>query len=177
MKAAIRNGPTPTRRTTRSRSSSPSNSDAFTTTTLPSPSHDVDVMLTGHRHSYQRAESGSGVHHADKKQPYAVDTVFLVTAMTIKRGNTKVAGWERFAQERDGNFTLTRWGDYAPIFGVFRVDGDTLSYRAVDGVGDHYDAFELKKDEQGRKTMHNGAEAFGPVWTVENAGPHMDWRE
>ena len=23
----------------------------------------------------------------------------------------------------------------------------------------------------------NGAEAFGPVWTVENAGPHMDWRE
>ena len=139
--------------------------------------HDVDLVLTGHRHSYQRSESGPRVHQADKRQPYAVDTVFLVTAMTIKRGVTKVAGWERFAQERDENFTLTRWGDYVPLFGVFRVDGDTLSYRAVDAVGDYYDAFELKKDGQGGKTIRNGAEAFGPVWTVENAGPHRDWRE
>ena len=139
--------------------------------------HDVDLVLTGHRHSYQRAESGPQVHQVDKEKRYEVDTVFLVTAMTIKRGVTKVDGWERFSQERDGNFTLTRWGDYVPIFGVIRIDGDELVYRGLDAVGETYDAFTLTKDAAGRKTIINGQEAFGPVWTTETAGPYRDWRE
>ena len=128
--------------------------------------HDVDLVLTGHRHSYQRAESGPGVDAVDKAASYAVDTVFLVTASTIKRGTTKTDGWKKWAAERDGNFTLTRWGDDVPLFGVIRIDGGELRFSAMDALGHTYDQFTLSKDSNGRKTLQNGAAAFGPVATM-----------
>jgi predicted phosphodiesterase len=131
--------------------------------------NDIDLLLTGHRHSYQRAESGAGVHSRDKHAPYEVDTVFLVTAMTIKRGFTKADGWERFSREREGNISLTRYGDDIPLFGIFRIEANTLAFRAVDAVGATYDAFSISKDAQGRKTLTNGAAAFGPVVKLERA--------
>ena len=129
--------------------------------------HDVDLVLTGHRHSYQRAEGGPGVHDQDKRQPYGVSTVFLVTASTIKRGTTKVAGWERFSQEREGNISLTRWGDDIPLFGLIRVDGTELTFRAIDATGQAYDAFTLRKQPDGSKVIENGKEAFGPVANLQ----------
>ena len=133
----------------------------------------VDMVLTGHRHSYQRAESGAGVHHLDKSEPYEVDTVFLVTASTTNRGTTKQKGWELFSTERGGNISLTRWGDYVPLFGIIRVEGDKLEFRAVDALGQTYDAFSLERDDKGRKIMHNGAAAFGPTWDAESVGPYQ----
>lgn len=134
--------------------------------------HDIDLVLTGHRHSYQRAESGAGVHGRDKTKPYPVDTVHIVTASISKRGTTKVEGWEKWAQEQHGNFTLTRWGDYVPLFGLIRIEGDRLSFWAVDSLGGVYDEFILLKDADNKKTIHNGKASFGPVWDIKSAGPY-----
>ena len=93
----------------------------------------------------------------------------MTTASTIKRGETKVEGWEKFSQERNGNISLTRWGDYVPLFAVVRVDGNVLEYRALDALGQVYDEFRLGKDPSGQNTIQNGPATFGEVWNRENA--------
>jgi hypothetical protein len=133
---------------------------------------DVDLVLAGHRHSYQRAESGPAVNKKNKKRKYTVETVFVVTASTAHRGTTKVAGWARWAEENQQNFTLTRWADYLPLFGVFSIDGRSLNYTALDALGNVYDEFRLEKSRSGKKTISNQAAVFGITRDAKNTGAY-----
>jgi len=140
-------------------------------------SHDVDLVMTGHRHTYQRAESGDEVGRYNVGEAHAVDTVFVVTASSTKRGETKVDGWQRFEEETGGRYALKRYGDYTPIFAVVRIDGDTLRYAALDATGAEYDAFTLTRGADGANSLRDGASAAGPVRTMETTGPYIDWND
>ncbi len=136
----------------------------------------IDLILTGHRHTYQRGAYGDDVARFAVGDDQSVETVFVVTASSTKRGTSKRAGWERYAGEQDGRFALTRSGDNTPIFAVFSVDGNRLAYEALDATGAIYDAFTLVRDpETGRKTLTNGPEAAGPERTYDTTGPYIRW--
>lgn len=137
--------------------------------------NDVDLVLTGHRHSYQRSECGDNVAQAALDTPHAVDTVYVVTATSTKRGYTKVDGWERFSEQEGGHYTLSRYADYIPLYAAIAVDGGQLSFRALDPLGAVYDEFVLTEGDGGAKTITNGEAAFGPVKNQENAGPYREW--
>lgn len=137
--------------------------------------NDIDVIITGHRHSYQRGDYGDGVARFDIGDDHKVDSVFIITAASTKRGESKVQGWQEFSDAQGGDFKLERHADNVPLFAVFDLDGDTLSYRAVDALGDIYDAFMLTKDADGQKTIKNGEEALGPILDRSNTGRYRKW--
>ncbi len=138
--------------------------------------HDIDLIVTGHRHSYQRGIYGEDVGRFAVGEPQDVKTVFVVTASSTKRGVSKREGWARYGREQGGAFSLTRAGDYTPIFAVFDLDADTLRFRAVDATGSVYDSFTLVKDAQtGRKILTNGPQAAAPEIKPETAGPYIAW--
>ena len=135
----------------------------------------LDLVLTGHRHSYQRGVYGDDVARFSVGEPHAIDTVFLITATSTKRGETKVEGWERYSGEQDGDFKLNRYADNIPLFAVFDLDESVLQYRAFDATGEVYDAFMLRKDEAGRKTIENDDVVMEPVKNYRNTKPYRKW--
>lgn len=139
--------------------------------------HDVDLILTGHRHTYQRGGYGLDVARFGVGEPHAVKTMFVVTASTVKRGATKKEGWERYSEQTAGSWKLDRMGDNASIFAVIDIDGDTLRYRAYDAVGELYDGFTLSKDAGGEKTVVSDPVAETPERTFENSGPFIPWHD
>lgn len=138
----------------------------------------IDIVVTGHRHSYQRGNFGDDVARYNIGTPHGVETVFIITASSTKRGETKVEGWKRFSGEQDGEFSLVRYADRTPLFAAFRLEGNQLSYRAIDAVGEVYDSFTLTKDESGAKTIRNGPAAQGAVKDVrQNTGEYRGWTD
>lgn len=135
----------------------------------------IDLMLSGHRHTYQRGQYGDDVSRFAVGDDQAIDTVFIVTAASTGRGVSKVEGWRRYEDELDGDVRLERYGDNTPLFAVFDVEGGTLSYRAIDAVGEVYDAFTLKKGNGGAITLINDKIVGAAPKTYENTGPYRDW--
>ena len=135
---------------------------------------DIDIVITGHRHSYQRGQIGDDVARYAVGDEQSVDTVFIITASSTKRGESKVDGWQRFSDEEGGDYVLTRSGDNVPLFAVFDLEGDTLTYRAVDALGEVYDGFTLTKSENG-KTLRNADEASEPEKNYDNTAPYIAW--
>ena len=135
---------------------------------------DIDIVITGHRHSYQRGQIGEDVARYAVGDEQSVDTVFIITASSTKRGESKVDGWQRFSDEEGGDYVLTRSGDNVPLFAVFDLEGDTLTYRAVDALGAVYDGFTLTKSENG-KILRNADEASEPEKSYDNTAPYVAW--
>lgn len=135
---------------------------------------DIDIVITGHRHSYQRRQIGEDVARYAVGDEQSVDTVFIITASSTKRGESKVDGWQRFSDEEGGDYVLTRSGDNVPLFAVFDLEGDTLTYRAVDALGAVYDGFTLTKSENG-KILRNADEASEPEKSYDNTAPYVAW--
>ncbi|WP_026052558.1 purple acid phosphatase family protein [Gayadomonas joobiniege] len=136
--------------------------------------HDVDLVLTGHRHTYQRAEKGENLARFNVGQAHQVDTVFVVTASSTKRGDTKVEGWDRFSEQTKGEYALTRYANKTPIFAVVEIDEKELRFAAYDPVGNLYDAFSLNKKGK-QKTIKNHAAASGPIRDGDALGPYKKW--
>ena len=135
----------------------------------------VDLVLTGHRHTYQRSAYGNDVARFSAGEEAEVETVFITTASSTKRGRSKVDGWERYEEEQGGDFSLTRYGDNTPIFGVFEVDGGALHYRAIDSVGELYDAFTMRKNGDGTLLVTNDPIVASGPKTYDNTGPYRPW--
>lgn len=139
--------------------------------------HDVDVILTGHRHTYQRGAYGDDVARFGIGGPHDVKTMFVVTASSTKRGETKTAGWDRYAAEQAGAFKLNRHADNTPIFGVFDVTANTLRYRAFDAVGELYDGFTVAKNGDGMKQVTDDPVAATPIKDYQNTGRYISWND
>lgn len=137
--------------------------------------HDIDLVLTGHRHTYQRAAYGEDIARWGVGEPHDVKTMFVVTASSTKRGVTKTEGWDTYSEDQEGRFKLDRHGDNTPIFAVLDITSDTLSYQAVDAVGEVYDAFTVHKDADGKKAVTNDPIASSPVKDYDNTGPYIRW--
>ena len=136
---------------------------------------DIDLVLTGHRHTYQRAAYGEDVARWGVGSPHDVKTVFVVTASSTKRGETKTEGWDQYSEEQGGDFKLDRHADNTPIFAVFDVSSDELSYRAIDAVGEVYDAFTIRKDAADKKQIFNDPVTATPVKDYTNTGRYIKW--
>ena len=136
---------------------------------------DLDLVITGHRHSSQLGEIGEDVARYNVGDMQSVDTVFIITASSTKRGESKVGGWEAFSNEEGGDYALTRYGDNVPLFGVFDVAGTQLTYRAVDAVGEVYDGFTLTKQRDGSKQLVNSPEASEEPKTYDNTARYIPW--
>ncbi len=136
---------------------------------------DIDIVITGHRHTYQRASFGDDVVRYAIGDEQEIQTVTIVTASSTKRGETKVEGWDRYSEWTEGAFELLRHGDNTPLFSRFRLDEETLSYEAIDAVGEIYDTFTLTKDDSGKKTLVNGPSAKEPVKSYHNTGKYIRW--
>jgi predicted phosphodiesterase len=139
--------------------------------------NDIDMVLTGHRHTYQRAAYGDDVGRWGVGEPHDVKTMFVVTASSTKRGETKTEGWDAYREDQDGRFKLDRHADNTPIFAVLDVTADTLSYRAIDAIGEVYDAFSINKDSAGQKTVTNDPVASSPIKDYDNTGPYIRWND
>lgn len=141
--------------------------------------HDIDLVLCGHRHTYQRGEFREEGGRFAIGQPHQVQTVFVVTASSTKRGETKTEGWQRYSEEQDGRIRLSRYADNTPLFATVNIDGNTLEFRAYDAIGGVYDAFTLDKSDRvqgpGKKRLTDGPEAAGPTRTYENTSPYRSW--
>ncbi|MEZ5938583.1 MAG: metallophosphoesterase family protein [Hyphomonadaceae bacterium] len=137
--------------------------------------HHVDLILTGHRHSYQRGEIGKNVASLPADTARKIDTLFLITATTTKRGQSKADGWERFSRETGGTYKLRRYADNIPLFVVFDVDGPSLSARVLDATGGEYDAFHLSKNPGGGLTIVDGPSAAGATLTFDNTATYKAW--
>ncbi|GAA4877800.1 metallophosphoesterase family protein [Ferrimonas pelagia] len=138
--------------------------------------NDVDLVITGHRHTYQRARSSDYDNRRyNVGEDHKVDTVFVVTASSTKAGNTKKEGWDRYSDQTDGRYTLSRYGNQSPIFTIIDIDGDTMSFSSQNPVGEVYDSFTLTKQDADNKILSDGAEAHGITRDGEQMGPYKKW--
>ena len=135
----------------------------------------IDLVLTGHRHTYQRGAYGDNVARFAAGDESKVETVFLTTASSTKRGRSKIEGWRRYTDTQKGDFSLTRYADNTPIFATFEIHGTLLSYRAIDAVGELYDAFTMTKNGDGTLSITNNPIVSRPPKTYKNTGPYRPW--
>lgn len=134
----------------------------------------IDLVVTGHRHSYQRGVYGEDVARFAAGEEQTVDTVFIITASSTKRGQTKPDVWAAYTQEMAGDVKLSRHGDNTPIYAVFDLDGDRLTYRALDPTGALYDGFTLEKRD-GRKILIDDPIVGTEPRTRANTGRYIGW--
>lgn len=136
---------------------------------------EVDLVLSGHRHTYQRSAYGDDVARFSAGDDKTVETIFVTTASSTKRGRTKVDGWRRYEKSQDGHFKLVRYADNTPIFATFEVNGPTLTYSAYDAVGEVYDSFAATKTSLGDLTITEGDVVATEPRTYSNSGPYRAW--
>lgn len=87
--------------------------------------YNVQLVLSGHEHSYERTRSING-------------TTYVVSG----GGGRETRGI--------GSSSFTEFSEAVLHFTWFRVDGDTLEMRAVDGTGKEFDSMILKQKREDR---------------------------
>ena len=137
---------------------------------------EIDLILTGHRHTYQRgAYDEDDVARFGIGDPHDVKTMFVITASSTKRGESKVEGWDTYSEDQEGRWKLDRHADNTPLFALFDVSEGSLQCTIYDAVGGIYDAWRLDKDEAGKKQVTNLDAAFLPIREMSNTGPYKGW--
>lgn len=135
--------------------------------------HDIAMVLAGHNHSYTRASFGDGMT-ARTTLGEARD-VEMVIAVSVSGGMsgraTGVQYMERNLALAD-RLTVDRWGNNTPTFQVISIDGDQLDYTAYTALGDAYDGFSLRREEDGRLSLIDGEAAFGDFRQMETTEPY-----
>ncbi|MCP5110744.1 MAG: metallophosphoesterase, partial [bacterium] len=102
--------------------------------------HGVDLVLQGHDHSYGRSNmvTGVGERTGDNGAVYVVS----------------VSGPKQYQVDRQP--WMERLAEHTQLFQVIRISGDLLEYEARTARGVLYDAFALRKQEQGPNQLING---------------------
>lgn len=106
----------------------------------------VDLVLQGHDHTYARTGLRSyenvpeGATARDDPSATA-GTVYVVSVAGPKMYILEPEPWMR------------RAGEDVQLYQVISVDGDALRYEARTALGEPYDAFELRKQPEGRPNL------------------------
>ncbi len=95
--------------------------------------HRVDLVLQGHDHTYGRRGEGQ-----------AAAPQFVVT----------VAGPKQYRLSDEARRSMRPVGEDTQLFQVLRIDPQRLRYEARTVTGRLYDAFELHRDSDGGKQLH-----------------------
>ena len=96
--------------------------------------HNVDLVLTGHDHAYARSfKLKNGIKVGENEQ----GTVYVVS----------VSGPKMYSVNTTFNEIMAKTGGNTQLFQVISVNGNKLSFKAQNVIGQVFDSFELKKDD------------------------------
>ncbi|WP_111308036.1 purple acid phosphatase family protein [Confluentibacter sediminis] len=101
----------------------------------------VDLVLQGHDHTYARGyadNEGKGLTMVND-----AGTIYAVSVSGPKMYDSQDKDW------------MVRRGEYTQLFQIITVEKDTLKYEAYTPIGTLYDAFDLIKNEHGKKQLIN----------------------
>ena len=95
--------------------------------------YDVDLVLQGHEHLYARATG-----QVNNQKPIH-GPVYITSVSGPKMYKSSFRKWAH------------RLGENIQLFQVISISGNSLSYQALTVTGELYDAFNLLKEENGKK--------------------------
>jgi len=106
--------------------------------------HGVDIVLQGHDHTYARSQlmtAESNLTTGATQQDPKTGTVYVVSVSGPKMYDLGRRPFMRRAAED------------TQLFQVITIAGDELKYEARTAIGELYDAFVLRKEADGRRTL------------------------
>ncbi|MEN1784002.1 MAG: metallophosphoesterase family protein [Bacteroidota bacterium] len=103
--------------------------------------HAVDLVLQGHDHTYARGYTIN--QDAGNTVVEDAGTVYAVSVSGPKMYESQDQDW------------MVRRAEYTQLFQIITVGKDTISYEAYTPMGSLYDAFDLTKDDKGKKRLVN----------------------
>ncbi len=101
--------------------------------------YNVDLILQGHEHIYARGFGSAFGREINTRQ--ATGPLYITSVSGPKMYRLKNRRW------------MDRVGENMQLFQVVSVSRNVLHYRAITVTGELYDAFNLKKDKNGRKVF------------------------
>lgn len=128
--------------------------------------HQVDLLLQGHDHTYARGHVPVGMSESGEEK---VRSLYVNSVSGPKMYEFQKDGWDIY--KPDG-VMLDRKAENTQFFQVIDVDGAWLNYRAFMADGTLYDAFRLRKEADGTKTLHKIDAELGPERSFENTKPY-----
>lgn len=111
----------------------------------------VDLILQGHDHTYARGQVPVRMSdNAESAQAGAITSMYVNSVSGPKMYDFNDDGWDVYQPE---GVELDRMAENTQFFQVIDVDGRELHYKAYTATGELYDAFKLRKDAAGEKTL------------------------
>lgn len=122
----------------------------------------VDLVLQGHDHCYARW-SNVDAPRREGDDPVAQDgPVYMVSVAGAKMYGLNT----RVANEAD------RWAEATQLYQILDITPEAISVRAYSAQGALYDAFELRREADGSKTLSDDLAALPPIRVCEDGlGP------
>lgn len=127
----------------------------------------VDLVLQGHDHTYARGHTP--VRMAAGSDDNRVESIFVNSVSGPKMYEFMKDGWNVYRPE---GVILDRKAENTQFFQVIRIDGDLLVYKAYMANGELYDAFEMRKGEDGIKTLRDWSPDLGDERSFKNTLPY-----
>ena len=129
--------------------------------------HDVDLVLQGHDHTYARGHVH--IRMMDTQDESQVGPIYVNSVSGSKMYEFMEGGWDVYRPE---GVVLDRKAENTQFFQVIRIEGMSLVYKAYMANGELYDAFELRKERDGSRSMRDWAPDLGKERLYDNTLPY-----
>ncbi len=129
--------------------------------------HKVDLVLQGHDHTYARGHTP--VRMVDGEDEKRIESLYVNSVSGPKMYEFMEGGWNVYRPE---GVVLDRKAENTQFFQVIRIDGDVVVYKAYMANGALYDAFEMRKNEDGTKTLRDWSPDLGDERLFKNSLPY-----
>ncbi len=129
--------------------------------------HNVDLVLQGHDHTYARGHVP--IRMMDTQDESRVGPIYVNSVSGPKMYEFMEGGWDVYRPE---GVVLDRKAENTQFFQVIRIEGASLVYKAYMANGDLYDAFELRKEKDGSRSMRDWAPDLGKERIYKNTLPY-----
>ena len=129
--------------------------------------HDVDLVLQGHDHTYARGHVP--IRMMDTDSDSEIGPVYVNSVSGPKMYEFMEGGWDVYRPE---GVILDRRAENTQFFQVIGIEGTSLVYKAYMANGELYDAFELRKEKDGSRSLRDWASDLSEERLFENTLPY-----
>ena len=129
--------------------------------------HDVDLVLQGHDHTYARGHVP--IRMTDTDSDSEIGPVYVNSVSGPKMYEFMEGGWDVYRPE---GVILDRRAENTQFFQVIGIEGMSLVYKAYMANGELYDAFELRKEKDGSRSLRDWASDLSEERLFENTLPY-----
>ena len=129
--------------------------------------HDVDLVLQGHDHTYARGHVP--IRMMDTDSDSEIGPVYVNSVSGPKMYEFMEGGWDVYRPE---GVVLDRRAENTQFFQVIGIEGMSLVYKAYMANGELYDAFELRKEKDGSRSLRDWASDLSEERLFENTLPY-----